>query len=112
MTGEKFILTEQSKDYFYKINEVLVEKDSYFPKYDDIYTAFKLTPYDDIKVVIIGQDPYHDDNQAHGLAFSVKNNKLPKSLQNIFKELENDLNIIRKNGNLTDWAKQGVFLII
>lgn len=111
MTWEKFILTEQSKDYFYKINEVLVEKDSYFPKYDDIYTAFKLTPYDDIKVVIIGQDPYHDDNQAHGLAFSVKNNKLPKSLQNIFKELENDLNIIRKNGNLTDWANQGVFLI-
>lgn len=111
MYWTNFINKEQKKDYFKKINLILENKDSYFPKYDDIYNAFKLTPYENIKVVLIGQDPYHDDNQAHGLAFSVLNNKAPKSLQNIFKELENDLNIKRINTNLTDWAKQGVFLI-
>ena len=97
MYWTNFINKEQKKDYFKKINLILENKDSYFPKYDDIYNAFKLTPYENIKVVLIGQDPYHDDNQAHGLAFSVLNNKAPKSLQNIFKELENDLNIKRIN---------------
>lgn len=106
-----FIKFEQQKQYFNKINEVLKNKYSYFPKYEDIYNAFYLTPYDKIKVVLIGQDPYHDDNQAHGLAFSVLNNKAPKSLQNIFKELEDDMNIKRTNTNLEDWARQGVFLI-
>ena len=106
-----FINQEQQKEYFNKINEVLKNKDTYFPKYEDIYNAFTLTPYDKIKVVIIGQDPYHDDDQAHGLAFSVLNNKPPKSLQNIFKELEADMNIKRTNANLEDWARQGVFLI-
>lgn len=108
---DNFISSEKTKPYFNKINEVLKNKDEYFPKYEDIYNAFKLTPYENIKVVIIGQDPYHNDNQAHGLAFSVLNNKPPKSLQNIFKELETDLNITRTNTNLTDWATQGVFLI-
>jgi len=107
----KFIEQEQQKDYFKNINKVLENENSYFPKYEDIYNAFYLTPYNNIKVVLIGQDPYHDDNQAHGLAFSVLNNKAPKSLQNIFKELESDLNIKRTNTNLSDWAKQGVFLI-
>lgn len=106
-----FIKSENEKSYFKQINEVLINKDDYFPKYEDIYNAFKLTPYENIKVVIIGQDPYHNDNQAHGLAFSVLNNKPPKSLQNIFKELKDDLNITRNNTNLTDWAEQGVFLI-
>ncbi len=106
-----FINQEQQKEYFNKINEVLKNKDTYFPKYEDIYNAFNLTPYDKIKVVLIGQDPYHDDDQAHGLAFSVLNNKPPKSLQNIFKELEADMNIKRTNANLEDWARQGVFLI-
>ena len=106
-----FIKSENEKSYFKQINEVLINKDDYFPKYEDIYNAFKLTPYENIKVVIIGQDPYHNDNQAHGLAFSVLNNKPPKSLQNIFKELKDDLNITRTNTNLTDWAEQGVFLI-
>ena len=92
-------------------NTILKNKDTYFPKYEDIYNAFKLTAYNDIKIVLIGQDPYHDDNQAHGLAFSVLNNKPPKSLQNIFIELYNDLGIKRINANLEDWAKQGVFLI-
>ena len=106
-----FIKFEQQKQYFNKINEILKNINSYFPKYEDIYNAFYLTPYDKIKVVLIGQDPYHDDNQAHGLAFSVLNNKAPKSLQNIFKELEDDMNIKRTNTNLEDWARQGVFLI-
>lgn len=106
-----FINQEQQKEYFNKINEVLKNKDTYFPKYEYIYNAFNLTPYDKIKVVLIGQDPYHDDDQAHGLAFSVLNNKPPKSLQNIFKELEADMNIKRTNANLEDWARQGVFLI-
>lgn len=111
MEWMNFIKEEMNKDYFISIKNIIENKNDYFPKYDDIFNAFKLTPYNKIKVVLIGQDPYHEDNQAHGLAFSVKTKKLPKSLQNIFKELENDLGIIRTNGNLTDWAKQGVFLI-
>lgn len=111
MYWKNFIENESNKQYFSDINKVLLNKDDYFPKYEDIYNAFWLTPYENIKVVLIGQDPYHDDNQAHGLAFSVLNNKAPKSLQNIFKELESDLKIKRTNTNLTDWANQGVFLI-
>ena len=111
MYWDNFIKEQKSKDYFIEINNVLKQKDTYFPKYEDIFNAFKLTPYESVKVVLIGQDPYHDDNQAHGLAFSVLNNKAPKSLQNIFKELSSDLNINRTDSNLTDWAKQGVFLI-
>lgn len=111
MEWDFFIKQEQDKDYFKNINNILQNKDSYYPKYEDVYNAFKLTKYNDIKVVIIGQDPYHEENQAHGLAFSVLNNKAPKSLQNIFKELYSDLNIKRTNTNLSDWAKQGVFLI-
>jgi len=108
---EKFINNEMNKEYFNNINKVLQDCDSYFPQSKDVFNAFKLTPYESIKVVLIGQDPYHDDNQAHGLAFSVLNNKAPKSLQNIFKELKDDLGINRIETNLTDWAKQGVFLI-
>lgn len=111
MEWMNFIKEEINKDYFISIKNIIENKNDYFPEYDDIFNAFKLTPYNKIKVVLIGQDPYHEDNQAHGLAFSVKTKKLPKSLQNIFKELENDLGIIRTNGNLTDWAEQGVFLI-
>lgn len=111
MEWDLFIKQEQDKDYFKNIKNILQNKDSYYPKYEDVYNAFKLTKYNDIKVVIIGQDPYHEENQAHGLAFSVLNNKAPKSLQNIFKELYSDLNIKRTNTNLSDWAKQGVFLI-
>lgn len=111
MCWEKFIINEKKKDYFININNVIENKNDYFPNYDDIFNAFYLTPYDKIKVVLIGQDPYHEEGQAHGLAFSVLNQKAPKSLQNIFKELKNDLGINRTNTDLTDWAKQGVFLI-
>lgn len=110
------ILSEEIKKDYYKnlINKVDVEykKKIIFPKYDDIFKALKLTSYDDVKVVILGQDPYHGENEAHGLSFSVNNDvKMPPSLRNIFKELESDLNIKRDNTNLTDWAKQGVLLL-
>lgn len=84
-----------------------------YPEFNNIFNALKLTPYKNIKVVIIGQDPYHGEGEAHGLSFSVqKGIKLPPSLQNIFKELYDDLGI--KNGSvgdLTPWAKEGVLLL-
>ena len=83
-----------------------------YPKYKDIFKAFKLCNIDDIKLVIIGQDPYHGENEATGLAFSVEDNiKTPPSLKNIFIELDSDLNIKKTNNSLDNWAKQGVFLI-
>lgn len=83
-----------------------------YPKYEDIFNAFKLTDYNNLKVIIIGQDPYHGKNQAHGLAFSTLDSKTPKSLINIKKELENDLGFkTTNNNNLSKWAKQGVLLL-
>ena len=84
-----------------------------FPKYSHIFEALKLTSYKNTKVVILGQDPYHGINEAHGLSFSVQDNvKKPPSLNNIFKELKDDLNIdISESGNLTKWAKEGVLLL-
>ena len=85
-----------------------------FPRPENIFKAFWLTPFYQVKVVILGQDPYHDDGQANGLCFSVPNGvSLPPSLQNIYKEIESDLNIKKdfKDGNLEPWAKQGVFLL-
>lgn len=84
-----------------------------YPKYEDIFNALKNTPYSNVKVVIIGQDPYHGEGEAHGLSFSVKKGvKLPPSLQNIFKELYDDLGILNKDsGDLTSWTKEGVLLL-
>lgn len=83
-----------------------------YPPREAIYNAFSLTPFEKVKVVIIGQDPYHGPNQAHGLAFSVQEGtKLPPSLRNMYQELENDLGITRVTGNLTGWAKEGVLLL-
>ena len=83
-----------------------------YPKYKDIFKAFKLCNIDDVKVVIIGQDPYHGENEATGLAFSVEDNiKTPPSLRNIFIELNDDLKINKTNNSLDNWAKKGVFLI-
>jgi uracil-DNA glycosylase len=85
-----------------------------FPPDEDIFSAFDLTELVDVKVVILGQDPYHGINQAHGLAFSVKPNvKIPPSLRNMYKELATDINgfEIPKHGYLIDWAKQGVLLL-
>ena len=85
-----------------------------FPKTQDVFRAFWLTPFSQVKVVILGQDPYHDNDQAHGLCFSVpEGQKAPPSLKNIYKEIESDLGIKKdfKFGNLETWAKQGVFLL-
>ncbi len=84
-----------------------------FPESSNIFNALKLTPYKDVKVVILGQDPYHGVGEAHGLSFSVqKGVKKPPSLRNIFKELKDDLNIEEPNdGDLTKWAKEGVLLL-
>ena len=96
-------------------NKILKEYDikTIYPPKDYIFNALKLTNYENTKVVIVGQDPYHGENQAHGLSFSVqKGIKLPPSLQNIYKELESDLGIKpRLDGDLTGWAKQGVLLL-
>lgn len=84
-----------------------------FPEYNNIFNALKLTPYKDVKVVILGQDPYHGTGEAHGLSFSVqKGVKKPPSLKNIFKELKDDLGYDEPiDGDLTSWAKQGVLLL-
>jgi len=85
-----------------------------FPKPENVFKAFWLTPFSQVKAVILGQDPYHGDGQAHGLCFSVPSGvPLPPSLQNIYKEIESDLGIKKdfKSGNLESWAQQGVFLL-
>ena len=107
---------EFDKDYFTQIR-VQVRREykekTIYPKGKDIFNAFNLTPVDDVKVVIIGQDPYHGANQAHGLCFSVAGEvALPPSLKNIYKEISSDLNIeTPKTGNLEKWARQGVLLL-
>lgn len=113
---KKVLQTEFDKPYFEElVNRVKAEykTKTIFPKGSLIFNAFNLCPFDKVKVVILGQDPYHEIGQAHGLAFSVpKGIALPPSLQNIYKEIESDLNIkVEKNGDLTRWAKQGVLLL-
>lgn len=106
---------EFKKDYFKKLG--IFVKDEYknktiFPPYNNIFDALRFTDYDDVLVVILGQDPYHGLGEAHGLSFSVHNNvKMPPSLLNIFKEMYSDIGIKRTNSDLTDWAKQGVLLL-
>jgi len=107
---------EFAKPYFADLKAFLLdEKSRYriYPKGRDIFAAYNLTPFDRVKVVILGQDPYHGPNQAHGLAFSVQRGIAhPPSLQNIFKELHDDLGCsVPKDGTLEKWAKQGVFLL-
>ena len=83
-----------------------------YPDKQNIYQAFDLTPFEDIKVVILGQDPYHGPNQAHGLAFSVQPHaKFPPSLRNMYQELENDIGCHRTSPHLQDWAREGVLLL-
>ena len=106
---------ELKKDYFKKLGVFV--KNEYknkicYPQYKDIFNALRYTDYEQVKVVIIGQDPYHGENEAHGLSFSVRDDvKRPPSLNNIFKELESDLGIKKTNNDLTNWAKQGVLLL-
>lgn len=104
-----------SKDFTILIEKVNNEykKHTCYPEYNNIFNALKLTPYNEVKVVILGQDPYHGENEAHGLSFSVQDGiKIPPSLKNIFKELKSDLNINEPiSGNLEKWTKEGVLLL-
>lgn len=108
---------EFEKDYFKKLEGFIDEEYSskeVFPKKEDLFTALNLTALEDVKVVIFGQDPYHEENQAHGLAFSVplSQKKIPPSLKNIYKELNKECGCyIPNNGNLKKWASQGVLLL-
>jgi uracil-DNA glycosylase len=108
---------EASKDYFQKLDQQLSKliqsRLTFYPPIDEVFSAFKLTDLLSTKVVILGQDPYHGPGQAHGLSFSVKKDvPLPPSLKNIYKELESDLGVAPSpHGDLTPWAKQGVFML-
>ncbi|MBR6328239.1 MAG: uracil-DNA glycosylase [Lachnospiraceae bacterium] len=107
---------EFKKPYYKKLYETVVSEyrtTKVFPPKDDIFNAFLLTPLAKVKVVILGQDPYHNDGQAHGLSFSVKPGiEIPPSLKNIYKELHDDLGCdIPDSGCLTKWAEQGVLLL-
>lgn len=113
---KKVLFDEFQKPYFEALKAFLVEEKKsqiIYPKSSNIFAAFDNTPFDNVKVVILGQDPYHGDGQAHGLSFSVQDGIAhPPSLQNIFKELRDDMGCaIPKSGNLSAWAKQGVFLL-
>jgi len=105
-TDQKYLKIREFVKYEYSNYTV-------YPNMYDIYNCFRFTPVSDLKVVILGQDPYHEPNQAHGLCFSVKEGvKLPPSLVNIYKEIESDLGIKEPNcGNLTKWAREGVLLL-
>lgn len=114
---KKRLSPEFEKDYMKNLKAFLLEqkkqKKIIYPKGEDYFAALNLTPFNKVKVVILGQDPYHGPNQAHGLSFSVQDGvRFPPSLLNIFKELEADLGIPRpKSGHLDKWAKQGVLLL-
>lgn len=113
---DEILKDEFEKEYYQKIRKFLVYEYNHYKIYPDmhnIFNALKIADYNDIKVVIIGQDPYHEEGQAHGLSFSVqKGIKTPPSLVNIYKELQDDLGCyIPNNGFLEKWAKQGVLLL-
>jgi uracil-DNA glycosylase len=110
------LLKEFNKDYFIKLKQFLLDEKkhhSIYPKGKDIFNAFNYTSFNRVKVVILGQDPYHGMGQAHGLSFSVPDGvKQPPSLKNIFKEIASDLNLpLPETGNLSPWTKQGVLLL-
>lgn len=116
MTWEDFLHEEEQKEYYCNLRRFLdVEYSTkkIYPAKVDLFTCFRVCPYDKVKVVILGQDPYHQPGQAHGLCFSVqKGVKIPLSLRNIYKELNDDMHIaLPSHGCLLDWAKQGVFMM-
>jgi uracil-DNA glycosylase len=113
---KKILSEEFSKPYFLKLSKTIKSaylNKSVFPASQNIFKAFKLCPFDSIKVVILGQDPYHGPGQAQGLCFSVPNEiSIPPSLKNIYKEIQTDIGTpIPKSGNIERWAKQGVLLL-
>ena len=110
------LAVEFEQPYFQKLNAFIANekiKHKIFPPEDKIFNAFARLPFDQVKVVILGQDPYHGEGQAHGLSFSVPHEtKIPPSLKNIYKEMSSDLNTpIPSHGNLEKWTDQGVFLL-
>ena len=112
----KILANDFNAPYFYNLKQFLLEekkRHTIYPPGNQIFSAFNLTPFDKVKIVIIGQDPYHGKGQAHGLCFSVaKGINKPPSLVNIFKEIQSDLGFeIPENGNLESWAQQGVLLL-
>ena len=124
ISWKPFLEDEFQKDYMKKIKKFLVDcsknNQTIYPHPKDIFKSLELTSYENVKVVILGQDPYHGPNQAHGLAFSVQDSvPIPPSLKNIFKELIEDLELEKRlprqqyygPGDLTNWAKQGVLLL-
>lgn len=117
MTNWKDLIAEESKkEYFKELNNFLVSEmknHTVYPEKKNWFKAFDVTPFEKVKVVIIGQDPYHGEGQAQGLSFSVPEGlKLPPSLKNIYKEIETDIQIEKsQNGDLTSWAEQGVLLL-
>ncbi len=113
---DSLLKDEYNKDYFKDLEKFVLKEynaKTIYPKINEVYNAFRYTSFNDIKVVIIGQDPYHGENQAEGLCFSVKKGvQKPPSLVNIFKELHDDLGYaIPKNGSLISWTKEGVLLL-
>lgn len=113
---KNILIDEFNKDYFISLKQFLVEEKQtqiIYPKGSEIFAAFNHTPFDKVKVVILGQDPYHGTGQAHGLSFSVPEGiKPPPSLINIYKELNSDIGFqIPSHGNLTRWTEQGVLLL-
>lgn len=112
---DNILSEEYKKEYFLKLVNFVngeYQKKVIFPEKRNIFRALSLTDFDNVKVVILGQDPYHGVGEAQGLAFSVPSNvQIPPSLRNIFKELYDDLGINRKEKDLTDWAEQGVLLL-
>ena len=112
---KKILHSEFSKNYFKNLNNFLIEEYknyTVYPKKEHIFAAINKTEFEKVKIVIIGQDPYHGKNQANGIAFSVNDNITnPPSLKNILKELADDLNKDTKHVNLVDWANQGVLLL-
>lgn len=113
---DKYLQNEFTKPYFKELIEYVnneYKNKTIYPPKNEIFNAFRYTTYENLKVVILGQDPYHGENQAEGLSFSVSNKvNRPPSLQNIFKELESDLNIkISEKNSLIPWAQEGVLLL-
>lgn len=116
MNWELLFKQEQEKEYYKELMTFIdteYQSKVIFPRFENIFNAFTLTEFSEVKVIILGQDPYHDYNQAHGLSFSVEGNvKIPPSLRNIYTELLNDIGALPPHhGNLTSWAKEGVLLL-
>ena len=113
---QPLLADEFDKPYFQNLREFVDrerQEHTVYPPENEVFSAFQLTPYDDVNVLLLGQDPYHNENQAHGLCFSVRPGiKPPPSLKNIFKELRDDLGCkIPNNGYLVPWAQQGMLML-